>query len=91
MKHREKVKALRRRHRSGLRYATPVWSIAFFVQEAYDLAQRRTKATGIEWSVDHIVPVRSKIVCGLHAHTNIQVIPKSINQSKNNRFWPDMP
>lgn len=29
--------------------------------------------------------------CGLHAHTNLQVIPASVNRSKNNRCWPDMP
>lgn len=70
--------------------ATPSWSNAFFVAEAYDLARRRTLATGIEWQVDHIVPLRSKHVCGLHAHTNVAVIPKAENLAKGNRTWPDM-
>jgi len=71
--------------------ATPSWSNAFFVAEAYDLAKRRTLATGIPWQVDHIVPLRSKMVCGLHAHTNLAVIPKAENLAKGNRVWPDMP
>lgn len=71
--------------------ATPKWSIKFFVQEAYHLAELRNKATGFEWHVDHIVPIKSDIVCGLHAHTNIQVIPAKQNMSKGNYRWPDMP
>ncbi len=73
------------------RKATPKWSIRFFVNEAYALAKLRTRLTGIEWQVDHIVPLLSKKVCGLHSHTNIAVIPKADNYAKGNRSWPDMP
>jgi len=34
---------------------------------------------------------REANVCGLHVEHNLQVIPRSVNQSKNNRRWPDMP
>jgi len=71
--------------------STPSWSNTFFVGEAYDLAARRTDATGIEWQVDHVVPLRSSLVCGLHADTNVRVIPGIENQRKNNKAWPDMP
>ena len=71
--------------------ATPKWANKFFIEEIYDLAQRRTKVMGYPWHVDHIVPLRSKIVCGLHVENNLQVIPANLNQSKNNRHWPDMP
>lgn len=71
--------------------ATPAWANAFFIEEAYDLAQLRTKATDFKWHVDHIVPLLSKSVCGLHVENNLRVIPARHNQSKSNRHWPDMP
>lgn len=71
--------------------ATPVWRNDFFIEEIYDLAAKRTAITGIEWQVDHIVPLRSPAVCGLHVEHNLRVIPAPLNQQKNNRHWPDMP
>ena len=59
--------------------------------EAFDLAKRRTEATGLAWEVDHIVPLQSKIVFGLHNEFNLAVIPAAINRRKSNRVWPDMP
>lgn len=50
--------------------------------EAHDLRKRRNKATGIEWHVDHIVPLNGKTVSGLHIWSNIQVIPKQMNLRK---------
>lgn len=63
----------------------------FVVQEAYRLAKVRTAATGLAWQVDHIVPLKSKIVCGLHCAANIRVIPAVENWSKGNRHWQNMP
>lgn len=86
-----KVNAYSKKRKAAKRRATVPWSIDFFVQEAYDLARRRTIATGCRWEVDHIVPLRSKLVCGLHAHTNVRVIPAAENYAKRNYHWPDMP
>ena len=61
------------------------------ISEMYDLAARRTKATNMPWHVDHIVPLRSKIVCGLHCSANLRVIPGIENHRKGNRYWPNMP
>jgi hypothetical protein len=71
------------------REAFPVWADRFIVKEMYDLARRRTQCTGIKWEVDHIVPLQSDLVCGLHVEHNLRVVPASVNRDKGNLRWPD--
>jgi hypothetical protein len=71
------------------RNATPAWANKFFMQQAYELARIRTQELGFEWEVDHIIPLRSKTVCGLHVEHNLQVIPKVTNRKKLNRYSQD--
>lgn len=82
-------------HRAQNRMATPPWASSelqsLVFAEAYDAARRRSALTGVRHHVDHIVPLSSRIVCGLHCAANLRVIPAAINQSKSNRHWPDMP
>lgn len=58
----------------------------FVCKEVYELSHLRTQETGIAWQVDHIVPLQGQLVSGLHVWYNLDVIPATINQSKNNRF-----
>jgi hypothetical protein len=71
--------------------ATPTWAAADEIASIYEQARSMTIETGVEHHVDHIVPLKSKKVCGLHVPANLRVITKSENSRKSNRYWPDMP
>lgn len=83
--------AITARRRASKKIASPSWANSFFIKEAYALAALRTKMLGFKWNVDHIVPIQSPLVCGLHCEANLQVITKYDNVRKGNRVWPDMP
>lgn len=53
-------------------------------QEAHDLRKLRNEITGIEWHVDHVIPLKGREVCGLHIWSNLAVIPKILNLRKSN-------
>ena len=72
------------------RQATPKWADKFRVDLVYTKARRLEIWLGEEFHVDHIVPVLSEFVCGLHCEANLQILPKKENISKGNRFWPNM-
>ena len=68
--------------------STPKWGeefTSFVFQEAQRLRKLRNAYTGIEWNVDHIVPVSGSNVSGLHVWNNFAVIPKVENLRKGNR------
>lgn len=62
----------------------------FFIQEIFNLAVIRETTTGIKWEVDHMVPLISDFVCGLHWSSNLQLLTAFDNRSKSNNYWPDM-
>jgi hypothetical protein len=52
----------------------------------YEMAVMLEEATGIEYNVDHMIPLKGHLVCGLHVASNLQVIPESLNREKCNKF-----
>ena len=71
--------------------ATPPWANMVCIREIYERASFLTKTTGVVHHVDHIVPLQSRTVCGLHVPANLRVVTGAENTAKGNRFWPHMP
>jgi len=75
----------KRRHRD----ATPKWVTAeqkLAMRGLYLQAQKMTKITGERYVVDHIVPLISPDVCGLHVPWNLRVITQDENLRKSNKI-----
>jgi hypothetical protein len=80
-----------RRYQAARLQATPVWADVDAMAAIYAEARRLTRKTGEPHHVDHMVPLVSSIVCGLHVPANLQVLRGAENLSKGNRYWDDMP
>lgn len=69
--------------------AVPKWLTSSQKQEIkqfYTDAAYLTQYTQTEIQVDHIIPLNSKIVCGLHVPWNLQLLTKEENCKKSNKF-----
>lgn len=58
----------------------------FVVQECYSLNILRKNIFNFDWHLDHMIPIQSKLVCGLHVWNNFQCIPQTMNSHKSNKL-----
>lgn len=86
-RYRDKV----RRRQKNVRQAIPKWETKkdrAIIKDLYAMSNR-------ELQVDHIIPLKHKLACGLHTPDNLQVSDGQLNSSKNNKMdlttltlWP---
>lgn len=87
----EKVREWVANRKAAQLQATPAWANREYIKLWYAFAKSESKRTGLAVEVDHIVPLKSKFVCGLHNEHNMQLLCAHQNNVKGNRVWPDMP
>jgi hypothetical protein len=56
------------------------------IKNEYRLANILSKLTGESWHVDHVIPLKGKIVSGLHTPSNLRAIKGVENMKKYNEF-----
>jgi hypothetical protein len=79
----EHLRQQRRNHKAIRRGKTPhmpPWADKDAIAEIYKEAKARGE------TVDHIVPLNNKIVCGLHCEANLRIISADENRRKGNKF-----
>jgi hypothetical protein len=92
-KNRDKVRATAMRRYTKKLHATPPWlteSDNEWINAIYKIATKMQEQSGIKMAVDHIVPLQSKIVCGLHVPWNLRVISFSENSGKHTKITDDV-
>ena len=81
----DKVAEVNRHRERKKNHATPSWvdRAAFLELETKKL--KLASETGIKYEIDHIIPIKHKLICGLHVPWNLQIVTKDYNNSKGNR------
>jgi len=75
----------KRRHRKATpKWITPEQKLA--MKNLYLKAQELSKIAGQRYVVDHIIPLQSTAVCGLHVPWNLRVITQEENLKKSNKL-----
>jgi hypothetical protein len=87
-KHKMCVYASKRR--AFLIGATPAWADKEKIELIYEEAAMLNKLNPkIKYEVDHIIPLKNNLVCGLHTHDNMQILLAADNRAKKNLFFID--
>lgn len=88
LKNKDKLRQKKARRRAKELFAYPSWANKNKILQKYKEAVIKMQKTKIKHHVDHIYPLNSKWLCGLHVENNLQVISEKENLKKGNRTWP---
>lgn len=61
-------------------HALPAWADLEAIEKVYVEAARKNM------HVDHVIPLRGKVVCGLHVEENLKLLTAEENLKKGNRL-----
>lgn len=86
-----KFRAYCQQYRDQREQATPLWANRVVMEVYYTRRNELNDIWGTSFEVDHIVPILSELVCGLHCEFNLQILDSEENNRKHNTEWPDMP
>ena len=62
------------------------WANLDAIAALYAEAAVLRRATGCSYVVDHVVPLKGKVVSGLHVENNLRIIERSENARKSNKW-----
>lgn len=74
------------RRRKHIIQRTPSYANQLAIEIFYWVSRQLTKTLQTEYQVDHIIPLRGKLISGFHHENNLQVLTKSANCRKSNLF-----
>ena len=87
---RPKVKArnaaYQSKYRAALKQRTPSWANEEAIDFVFYAARCINDVYKGNVTVDHIIPLQGKNVCGLHVENNLQLMSRSKNSSKGNTY-----
>lgn len=81
----------RRRYFGQLYQAFPEWASGHPGFTEIKRQARQLRQRGRNVHIDHIVPLCSDRVCGLHVPWNLRVVDAGPNMAKGNHMWPGHP
>lgn len=82
----DKKRAYRAKRRAAINNRTPKWVDIKSIQDMYKKAHIMSLGYGVQYEVDHIIPLQGKKVSGLHTLDNLQIISMFDNRKKAYKF-----
>lgn len=81
------------KYRAKKLQAMPSWADNQYIEDLYSNCREAEHMFGaigldVKFNVDHIIPLQSDLVCGLHTEDNLQILSALENSIKGNHFIP---